>query len=188
MTQKAIGIFLNEFFSKRPKKIYSTNKTDVYHIDDIWSSDILDPKDYGCENKRGYRYVLVIIDRFSKFAWTVPLEKKNGQTKKDSFEKFLINSKRKPQLIETDRVKAFYNIIFQKFLKKNNIKLIKVTLRKSSFGTIFAARLNRTIRNLLKRPVLIWMRVKGLIYYLQKRNNIIVEFFHLPKESQFKLR
>ena len=62
MTQKTIKIFINAIYSKPPKKNYNTNKTDVYHIDDIWSLDILDLKDYG----RNYRYVLVIIDNFSK--------------------------------------------------------------------------------------------------------------------------
>ena len=50
MTQKNIKIFINEIFSKPPKNYYPTNKTDVYHIDDIWSLDILDLKDYGPEN------------------------------------------------------------------------------------------------------------------------------------------
>ena len=45
MTQKNIKIFINEIYSKPPKKYYSTNKTDVYHIDDTWSLDILDFKD-----------------------------------------------------------------------------------------------------------------------------------------------
>ena len=31
---------LNEIFSKPPKKFYAINKTDEYHIDDIWSVDI----------------------------------------------------------------------------------------------------------------------------------------------------
>ena len=75
MTQKSIKIFINEIYSKPPKKKSATNKTDVYHIDDIRSLDKLDLKDYGPENNKGYRYVLVIIDNFSKFAWTIPLEK-----------------------------------------------------------------------------------------------------------------
>ena len=55
-------------------KKYPTNKTDDYHMDDIWSLDISDLKDYCPENNRGDRYVLVIIDSFSKFDWTVPPE------------------------------------------------------------------------------------------------------------------
>ena len=150
MTRKSIKIFIDEIYSKPPKKNYITNKTDVYHIDDIWSLDILDLKDYGPENNRGYRYVLVIIDNFSKFGWTVPLKNKNAQTIKDSFESILISSKRKPNLIESDRGKEFYNIIFQDFLNRNNIKLYS---RNSSYGAVSAERFNRTIRDLLKKPV-----------------------------------
>ena len=150
MTQKNIKIFINEIYSKPPKKKYPTNKTDVYHIDDIWSLDILDLKDYGPENNRGYRYVLVTIDNFSKFGWTTPLKNKNAITIKDSFENILTSSKRKPNLIETDRGKEFYNNIFQDFLNKNDIKLYS---RNSSYGAVFAERFNRTIRNLLKKIV-----------------------------------
>ena len=150
MTQKNIKIFINEIYSKPPKKNYLTNKTDVYHIDDIWSLDILDLKDYGPENNRGYRYVLVTIDNFSKFGWTIPLKNKNAQTIKDSFENILISSKRKPNLIETDRGREFYNIICQHFLNKNYIKLYS---RNSYLGAVFAERFNKTIRDLLKRPV-----------------------------------
>ena len=150
MSQKNIKIFINEIYSKPPKKNYATNKTDVYYIDDIWSLDILDLKDYGPENNRGYRYVLVTIDNFSKFGWTIPLKNKNAQTIKDSFETILINSKRKPNLIETDRGKEFYNNIFQDFLNKNNIKLYS---RNTYLGAVFAERFNRTIRDLLQKIV-----------------------------------
>ena len=91
MTQKNIKIFINEIYSKGHKKYYPTNKTDVYYIDDIWSLDILDLKDYGPENNKGYRYVLVTIDNFSKFGWTVPLKKNRSNNKRlfrKNFDKF----------------------------------------------------------------------------------------------------
>ena len=150
MTQKNIKTFRNEIYSRGPRKNYPTNKTNVYYIDNIWSLDILDLKDYGPENNRGYRYVLVIIDNFSKYGWTVPLKNKNAQTMKNFFENILINSKRSPNLIESDRGKAFYNNIFQDFLNKNDIKFYS---RNSSYGAVFAERFNRTIRDLLKKPV-----------------------------------
>ena len=149
MTPKNFEIFGNEIYSKGPKKNYATNKTDVYHIDDIRSLDILDLKDYGTENNRGYRYVLVILDNFPKFVWTVPIKIENAQTIKASLQNILINSKRKPNLIESDRGKEFTNCIFQSVLK-NNIKLFS---RNSSYGAVFAERFNRSFRDLLKRPV-----------------------------------
>ena len=164
MSQKNIKIFINEIYSKGPKKNYPTNKTDVYHIDDIWSLDILDLKDYGPKNNRGYRYVLVIIDNFSKYGWTLPLKNKNAQTIKDSFETILVSSKRKPNLIETVRGKEFFNNIFQDFLNKNNII---INSRNSSYGAVFAERFNRTIRDFLKKSFSNEVMLIGLIFYLQ---------------------
>ena len=187
MTQKNIKIFINEIYSKGPKRYDATNKTDVYHIDDTWSLDILDLKDYGLENNRGYRYVLVVIDNFSKFGWTVPLKIKNAQTIKDSFENILINSKRKPNLIESDRGKEFYNNIFQDSLIKNNIKIYS---RNSSYGAVFSERFNRTIRDLLKKIVFEkgdgkWIDVLPII--TKQYNNRVHSITKLsPKDASLK--
>ena len=75
MTKKLFKLFLNEIYSKPPKKNYVTNKTDVFHIDDIRSLVVLGAKDYDPNNNREHRYVLVIIDKFSNFGWTLPLKK-----------------------------------------------------------------------------------------------------------------
>ena len=61
----------------------------------------------------------------------------------------MITSKRKPNFIETDRGKEFYNSIFENFLNNNNIKHYS----RNTLGAVFAERFNLTIRNLLKRPV-----------------------------------
>ena len=116
MTQKTIKNFKNQLFCKPPRKIYPTNKTDVYHVDDLWSLDFLDSKDYGPENNRGYRYILAVVDNFSKFGWTRLLKNKNAQTKKDSFENILISSKGRLSLLETYRGREFYKNIFLNFL------------------------------------------------------------------------
>ena len=60
------------------------------------------------------------------------------------------SSKRKPDLIDSDRGKIFYNSIFERFLSNNIIKLFPGN---SSYGAVFAERFNRTIRDLLKRLV-----------------------------------
>ena len=43
---------------------------------------------------------------------------------KDPSENNLINSKCKPNSIETDRGKNFSNVLFQNFLNKNNTKTL----------------------------------------------------------------
>ena len=107
-------------------------------------------KDYSSEKNRGYRYVVAVIDNFSKFGWTVPLKNKKSRTIKDSLENNPISSKRIPNLLETDRGKEFYNSIFHSFLRNNNIGYCS---RKRSFVAVFSERFNRTIKDLLKRPI-----------------------------------
>ena len=77
---------------------------------------------------------------------------KNKITKmiKNSFEKIILNSKRKPNLFGTDRGKKFYKIIFQNLLNNSNTKRYS---KNTSLGAVFAERFNHTIRNLLKGPV-----------------------------------
>ena len=94
--------------------------------------------------------VLVVIDNFSEMGWTIPLKYKNAQTITDSFENFLITSKRKPNFFEGDRVKEFYNSTFRNFSNINNIKRFASD---SLLGAVFVERFNRTIRHLPKRPV-----------------------------------
>ena len=71
--------------------------------------------DYSPEDNRGYKYVLVEIDNFSKIGWKFRLKKENTQILNDSIEIILINSKRKPNLIETERGNEIYNNIFKFF-------------------------------------------------------------------------
>ena len=81
--------FIDEIYSKGPKEDYITNKIDVYHFDDIWSLDILDRKVYGPQNFRGYRFVLVVVDKFSKFGWTVSHKKNCSNNERHLLKSFL---------------------------------------------------------------------------------------------------
>ena len=143
-------IFIDEFYSKTPKKNYPTNKTIIKSIDDTWSSDLLDMNDYGPKNNKGYRYILVVIDNFSKFGWTTPLRNKYAQSIVDSFSEIIKSSNRKPKLLETDDGKEYVNKIFDEFLNNHNNKRFS---RNTALGEVFAERFNRTLRNLLKKPV-----------------------------------
>ena len=64
---------------------------------------------------------------------------------KDTFEIFLINSRRKPNLIEIDRGKDFFNTIFKNCLNIDNIKHYS---RNTSIGAVFAESYIRTTRDL----------------------------------------
>ena len=150
MKRDLTKIFVDEIYSKPPMRNYPTNKTIIKSIDDTWSSDLLDMNDYGPKNNKGFRYILVVIDNFSKFGWTIPLKNKYGQSITDAFSQIIKTSRRKPNLLETDDGKEYVNKIFNEFLNNQNIKRYS---RNTALGAVFAERFNRTIRNLLKKPV-----------------------------------
>ena len=69
--------FIDDFYSTPPKKKYSTNKIIYNHIDEIWSIDLADMIDYKTSNNKGFSYIFIIIDNFSKYLWAIPLKKKS---------------------------------------------------------------------------------------------------------------
>ena len=168
-----VKIFIDEIYTKSPQKNSETNKTMIKSIDDTWSSDLLDMNDYGIKNNKGYIYILVVIDNFSKFGWTIPLKNKYAQSIPDAFSQIIKTSRRKPNLLETDDGVEYVNKIFNEFLNNNKIKRYS---RYTDKGALFAERFNRTLRNLLKKPVFEkgnadWL--SELLSVIKKYNNTI---------------
>ena len=145
-----VKIFFDEIYSKAPKKNYPTNKIVYNHIDEIWSIDLADFSDYKTSNNKGYRYNFIIIDKYSKYLWAIPLKNKYSQTITNEFSNILTTSKQKSVKIESDRGTEFYNSIFQNFLKSKNIHHYS---RFTDKGPSIAERVIRTVRNLLQKPV-----------------------------------
>ena len=56
---------------------------------------------------KGFRFLLCVIDIFSKFAWAVPLKDKKGVSIVDAFQKILDDSNRKRNKIWVDKGSEF---------------------------------------------------------------------------------
>ena len=52
---------------------------------------------------KGFRFLLCVIDIFSKYAWVVPLKDKKGITITNAFQKVLKESNKKSNKIRVDR-------------------------------------------------------------------------------------
>ena len=75
---------------------------------------------------KGFRFLLCVIDIFSKYAWVVPLKDKKGVSIVDAFQKILDDSNRKPNKIWVDKGSEFYNSSFKKWLKDNDIEIYSI--------------------------------------------------------------
>ena len=115
ITKDFIRIFLDEIFSKHPKKKYPTNKFLYNHLHEIWTIDLADMVDYEISNNKKFSYKVVITDDFIKYTWAIPIKNKNNQKIATEFSNILTTSKRKPLKIESDRGAEWYISIFHYF-------------------------------------------------------------------------
>ena len=91
---------------------------------------------------KGIKYLLCPIELFSKYAWVVPLKDKRRITIANAFKKNL--KKRKLKKIRIDQGGEFYNKLFQRFLKINNIGMHSTYNEGES---VVAERFIRTFKN-----------------------------------------
>ena len=104
---------------KPVRKNYPREPIVVRGVDEQWSADIVDMQKFARVNK-GFKYLLTIVDAFSKFGWVIPLKNKGGNSVATAFAT-LFSKGRKPLKIQTDKGKEFYNREVQQVFKKNHI-------------------------------------------------------------------
>ena len=63
---------------------------------------------------KGFRFLLCVINIFSKYAWVIPLKNKKGISIVNAFQKTLKESHRRPNKIWVDKGSEFYNNSFKK--------------------------------------------------------------------------
>ena len=89
------------------KKVYYSFKDNIFFFWGGGESDLADIQLISKYNK-GIRYLLCVIDLFSKYAWAVPVKDKKGVSIVNAFPRILDSSKRKPNKIWVDQGSAFY--------------------------------------------------------------------------------
>ena len=133
--------FANELYKQiinkfKRRKVYSSFR------ENIWGVDLADMQSLSKHNK-GIKYLLCAIGLFSKYAWIVLLKDKRGITNVNAFQK-LIWKGRKPNKIWVYQAGEFYNLLFKRFLKINNIEMYSTYNERKS---VVAERFIRTLKN-----------------------------------------
>ena len=124
-------------FNKR--KVYSQFK------DNIWGVDLADMQSLNRKNK-GIKYLLCVIDLYSKYAFVIPLKDKKGISIVNAFNKIIKQSNRKSNKIWVDQGGEFYNNVFEKWLSDNDINMYSTYNEGKS---VVAERFIRTLKNKL---------------------------------------
>ena len=90
------------------------------------------------------KYLLTVIDVFSKYGWIVALKDKKTESVSSAFDRIFKKSKRKPEKLWTDKGSEFISKHFKEFLKKNNITLYHTENEEKSS---VVERWNKTMKN-----------------------------------------
>ena len=117
----------------------------------------------------GFRFLLCVIDIYSKYAWVIPLRNKKGITITNSFQKTLKESNRKPNKIWVDKGSKFYNSSFKKWLKDNDIEMYLIHNEGKS---VVAARFTRTLKSKMYK----YMTSISKNVYIDKLGDIANEY------------
>ena len=104
--------------------IIKFEKRNVYSLfkDNIWGDDLANMQLIRKFNK-GIRFLLCVIDIFSKYAWVARLKDKKGTAVTNAFQKLLDKSRCKRNKIWLDKVSEFYNKSMKLWLEKNVIEI-----------------------------------------------------------------
>ena len=124
-------------------KNFSKRKVISNGIDKIWAADLVEMQKFGKWNK-GIRYLLMVIDVFSKYGWIKPLKDKKAESVSKAFDEIFEKSKRKPSMLRTDKGSEFISKHFKELLNKTGIKMYHTENEEKS--SVFE-RWNRTMKN-----------------------------------------
>jgi len=136
-------IFSKEIHHRKITK-FQRRKVGVAHVDEIWALDLASMENLATDND-GYKWILCIIDVFSKYAWCVPTKNKTATTILDAVKKIVKDSDRTPSKMWTDQGSEFYNKQFEKWLKEKNITMY------STYGESKSVVVERFIRTLREK-------------------------------------
>ena len=136
--------------------------------DNIWGIDLADMSLISRFNK-GIKYLLWVIDLFSRYSLAIPLKNKNGDSIVEGLKKIFKGSNRKPNKIWVDNGREFYNNKFKNFLKNNDIEMYSAFNKGKS---VVAERFIKTIKTKIYRH----MTTIGKNVYFNVLDDIVKDY------------
>ena len=142
--------------------------------DETWSADLIDKSSLSKYNNN-YKFILTVIDIFTKYAWAIPLKNKSGLSITNGF-KTILSEGRKPEKLWVDRGSEFYNKTFKSLLKEYGTGKaasgIELYSTYSDLKAVFIERFNRTLLQIINKP----MFINGDGNWVNRPNDAVVTY------------
>lgn len=131
----------------KPARVhFRRNRTITYGKNELFQGDLIDMQNVAKHNS-GYRYVLAVIDVFSKMAFVEPIKDKKGVSVAKAL-KNILETRESCKTFQSDHGKEFLASAVQNVLKSKGIKFFATY---SSVKSAVIERFNRTIEGRIYR-------------------------------------
>lgn len=124
------------------RRNYQRRQVHIKGLDETWQADLVDMSAYEDEND-GYKWILTVIDIFSKFAWAGAVKSKRGVDVSKVFRAIMTDGQRTPKKLHVDKGAEFYNKSFQSIMKRYKIHMYSTH---SNMKASICERFNRTLK------------------------------------------
>ena len=133
------------------KKTFPRRRIITQYPFQIFMADLIEyPRNEYTYANRGHRFILVVIDCFSKMVYAAPVKRKNADYMSDAFESIFSKFDKFPNSIITDQGLEFYNSKVQKVFENYGINHYH-TKTKTKWKASMAERAIRTLKSRLER-------------------------------------
>ena len=158
---------LAEELHKPVKRKFPKRKVFVSGIDDTWAADLVEMGSFS-EWNEGVRYLLMVIDVFSKYGWIRTLKNKKGISVAEAF-KSIFKEGRKPKKLWVDKGKEFWNKEVKAVMDENGVERYSTENEEKS---AVVERWNRTIKERMWKM----FSARNDTTYVDKLKNILVSY------------
>uniref|UniRef100_V5FZT0 Uncharacterized transposon-derived protein F54H12.3 n=1 Tax=Anoplophora glabripennis TaxID=217634 RepID=V5FZT0_ANOGL len=166
-------VVVNELH-KPARKNFRRRHVLVRGLNDLIQADLVEMIPYAKVNK-GYRYILIVINVFSKFVWAEPVKRKTAIEVSNAMAKILSQMKYMPHNCQTDLGKEFYNKEFNNLMTQFKINHYSTY---SNLKASVVERVNRTLKNLMWKQ----FSLQGTYKWI----NILPEIVNRYNETQHR--
>ena len=125
---------------RKPKEYL---KVQIHYKDHTHASDIVVMPN---KSKEGFKYILVVIDLFTRYGWAIPIKDKKQETLVEAFEYCWDKYKRVPEYIWFDKEAGITSKYFKKFTEDKDIILYHT---QNEGKSVFAERFILTLKNIM---------------------------------------
>jgi hypothetical protein len=129
---------------KPARKNFKRRRVVLKGLNDLYQADLVEMIPYAKLNK-GFRYILIVINAFSKYVWASPVKRKTGEEVAHAMENILSQQKI-PTNLQTDMGKEFYNKQFNRLMVKFSINHYSTY---STTKSSIVERVNRTFKKIM---------------------------------------